>query len=346
MIKIGIIGCGKIAAMRHAPEYHENPNCALIAWYNGTRKRAEDLANLYGGTVCDSVDALLATDIDAVSVCVANVAHADITIRALRAGKHVLCEKPMATTLADCEAMNAAARNAGKFLMIAQNQRLMPAHIQARAIVTSGALGRVISFETHFGHPGPERWTGERNSWFFDKSKAAFGALADLGVHKIDLVHYLLGDTIVDVFAALGTLDKTFSDGSPITVDDNAFCICRTAGGAMGTVHVSWTCYGKENNATILYGTSGTLRCYDDPQRPLIFEKSDGSVEFYDPDCLPTNKDPDTGGYNNSGVIDAFIESIATNTPPAISGEDAIEAMRVIFASQQSAETGRRVMVQ
>ena len=162
MIKIGIIGCGKITEVRHAPEYMENPNCELAAFYDLVPGRAEEFARRFGGRAYGSVDELLASGVDAVSVCTANTSHAAMAIQALRAGKHVLCEKPMATTLADCEAMAAAARESGKYLMIGQNQRLAKAHVEAKKILDSGEVGTLVTFETHFCHPGPEGWTGTK----------------------------------------------------------------------------------------------------------------------------------------------------------------------------------------
>ena len=101
MLKIGILGCGKIAQVRHIPEYADNPNCELKGFFNPTKSRAEDMAAKYGGKAYDTAEELLADpEIDAVSVCAANNAHAELTIKALRAGKHVLCEKPMAISLA------------------------------------------------------------------------------------------------------------------------------------------------------------------------------------------------------------------------------------------------------
>ena len=346
MLKIGIIGCGKITEVRHAPEYAENPNCQLVAFFDVVPERAKALAEQYGGTAYDSIEALLASDVDAVSVCVANAYHAQASIQALKAGKHVLCEKPMATTPEDCEAMVAAAKAAGKFLMIGQNQRLAKAHVKAREIIESGEMGKVITFETHFAHPGPEGWTGVRDSWFFDKKVASFGVMADLGVHKTDLIHYLTGKKIVRTSAVLATLDKTFSDGRPITVDDNAYAIYTMEDGVVGTMHVSWTNYGNENNSTKMYMEGGVLRMYDDPKYSLIVEKRDGEVIPYELDLLTSNKEQTTGGRTSTGVIDAFVESIITNTPPAISGESAMHAMKVVFANEQSAELGKAVDVQ
>ena len=104
MLKVGIIGCGKIAEVRHAPDFAKSGSRAGCI-YNRTQERAEAMAKKYGGKVYATIDELLSSDIDAVSVCNANSDHAEVTIKALRAGKHVLCEKPMAVTLADCEAM-------------------------------------------------------------------------------------------------------------------------------------------------------------------------------------------------------------------------------------------------
>lgn len=346
MLKIGIIGCGKITEVRHAPEYAENPNCQLVAFFDVVPERAKALAEQYGGTAYDSIEALLASDVDAVSVCVANAYHAQASIQALKAGKHVLCEKPMATTPEDCEAMVAAAKAAGKFLMIGQNQRLAKAHVKAREIIASGEMGKVITFETHFAHPGPEGWTGVRDSWFFDKKVASFGVMADLGVHKTDLIHYLTGKKIVRTSAVLATLNKTFSDGRPITVDDNAYAIYTMEDGVVGTMHVSWTNYGNENNSTKMYMEGGVLRMYDDPKYSLIVEKRDGEVIPYELDLLTSNKEQTTGGRTSTGVIDAFVESIITNTPPAISGESAMHAMKVVFANEKSAQLGKAVDVQ
>lgn len=346
MLKIGIIGCGKITEVRHAPEYAENPNCQLVAFFDVVPERAKALAEQYGGTAYDSIEALLASDVDAVSVCVANAYHAQASIQALKAGKHVLCEKPMATTPEDCEAMVAAAKAAGKFLMIGQNQRLAKAHVKAREIIESGEMGKVITFETHFAHPGPEGWTGVRDSWFFDKKVASFGVMADLGVHKTDLIHYLTGKKIVRTSAVLATLNKTFSDGRPITVDDNAYAIYTMEDGVVGTMHVSWTNYGNENNSTKMYMEGGVLRMYDDPKYSLIVEKRDGEVIPYELDLLTSNKEQTSGGRTSTGVIDAFVESIVTNTPPAISGESAMHAMKVVFANEQSAQLGKAVDVQ
>ena len=135
-IKVGIIGCGKIAQVRHIPEYAANPHVEVYGFYDINQDRTAELAEKYGGKAYASYQELLADEsIEAVSVCTANHAHAEVTIAALKAGKHVLCEKPMAVTLEECEAMVAAAKESGKYLMIGQNQRLAKAHAKAKELI-------------------------------------------------------------------------------------------------------------------------------------------------------------------------------------------------------------------
>ena len=345
MLKIGVIGCGKITQVRHAPEYAEHPDCELVAWYDVLPERAQEMADTFGGTVCSSVEELLSHKPDAVSVCVANTDHAAVTVKALEAGCHVLCEKPMATTLDDCLLMISAAEKAGKRLLIGHNQRFARAHAEGRRMIQAGDIGRILAFHTTFAHPGPEGWTGQSNSWFFDKFRAAFGAMADLGIHKTDLLHFLLGEPIVGVSAVMGTLDKTTPDGEPISVDDNALCLYQAQSGALGQMHVSWTNYGEEDNSTKLFGTKGVLRFYDDPEYSLILEKRNGETVRLKLDELTSNKKQTSGQRTSTGVIDDFIESIQTGKTSIMDASEALQSMRVIFAASQSAEEKRFIAV-
>ena len=342
MLKVGIIGCGKIAQVRHLPEYAQNPGAEIVGLYDINQERAGELAAQYNAKVYASYEDMLNDPaIDAVSVCSANVSHAQITVAALEAGKHVLCEKPMATTPEDCERMVRAARKSGRLLMIDQNQRLAGAHLKARELIRAGAIGRPVTFRTAFRHGGPETWSVDpgRNTWFFDKKRAAMGAMADLGVHKTDLIQYLLDQVVVETTARLCTLDKKFADGSPITVDDNAVCIYRMSGGTVGTMTASWTNYGPEDNSTVIDGTEGVLRIYDDPAHTLVLIRRDGTVENYDVDQIQTNDN-----QTKSGIIDLFVDWVKDPAGvEGISGESVLPAMRAVFASIESSETGRAV---
>ena len=343
MLKTGIIGCGSIARQRHAAEYLRNPDTEIAAVFDLSRPRAEAMAADFGGKVYETAEQIIADpEIDLVSVCVANAYHAPITIDALNHGKHVLCEKPMAITLKDCEEMQAAAIKNGRRLFIGHNQRLTPAHKKAKEIISSGELGRVISFAATFGHKGPEMWSADKssNTWFFKKNAAAFGSMADLGIHKIDLMRYLIGADVKNVFSRMATLDKKFPDGTPIEVDDNSVEILTFENGALGTVTTSWTHYGEECNASTLYCEKGTLKLYHDPRYALQVVYANGTKAHYELDRMQTNDDRQ---QTSSGVIDQFVDSILTGQPSVLDAEDIVNSMRVVFACLESAESGRIV---
>lgn len=343
MKNIGIIGCGKIAQVRHIPEYAQNPQARLAAFYDVNQARAQELAQEYGAAAYESYEELLADEsIDAVSVCVPNELHAAISVAALKAGKDVLCEKPMAVTLADCVRMVETAEKTGRCLMIGQNQRLTRGHMTARELVQRGEIGRVLTFKTTFGHGGPETWSVDpgKNTWFFDKKKAVMGAMADLGIHKTDLIQYLLADEIAEATAVITALDKRDSQGELIQVDDNAICIYKMASGAVGTMTASWTYYGQEDNATILYGTKGILRIYEDPDYCIRLIKADGSEILYNVDRIQTNDN-----QTRSGIIDAFLEAVTEGKEPAVSGSSVLSAMRAVFAGLESARTGKTIVI-
>ena len=342
-IKVGIIGCGKIAQVRHIPEYAANPNAEVYGFYDINLARAEALAAKYGGKAFATYEELLADPaIEAVSVCAANHVHAEITIAALKAGKHVLCEKPMAVTLEECEAMVAAAKESGKYLMIGQNQRLAKAHAKAKELIEQGAIGKVLTFRTIFGHGGPETWSIDpgSNVWFFDKTKAAMGAMADLGIHKTDMIQYVLGSKIVKTQAVLTTLDKKDATGGLIGVDDNAICIYQMENGVIGTMTASWTYYAAEDNTTVIYGTKGELRLYDDPKYSVQQINADGTRIDYQIDQIQTNDN-----QTASGVIDLFVDCLVEKKEPEISGENVLHAMKAVFASIESSAKGCAIEV-
>ena len=277
------------------------------------------------------------------SVCTANTSHAAMAIQALRAGKHVLCEKPMATTLEDCEAMVAAAQ--GKWQI--PDDRTEPAPCQStcggqRKFWTAAKWAQLVTFETHFCHPGPEGWTGKKNSWFFDKRLASFGAMADLGVHKTDLHHLAhRPEGGAHLCQCWPHWIKSTRTAAPITVDDNAFCTYTLEGGSRrARMAVGWTNYGTgEQFHQAFIAPSGVIRMYDDPEYSLIVEKRDGTVVPYALDKLTSNKDQ-TGAdaRTSTGVIDAFIESMPHRHPARPSAARAcMPAMKAVFANQLSA---------
>jgi predicted dehydrogenase len=334
-IKVAVLGCGSIAKHRHIPEFAGNPNVELVAFCDIVIERAKAYAEKYGGRAyADYRELLAAEKPDAVSVCLPNHLHAPATIAAAEAGAHVLVEKPMAGNREEAEAMIEAARKNGVWLMVAHNQRLMPPHVKAKEILDSGILGRVLSFRTSFGHPGPEGWSVDgRNSWFFDKPRAIMGAMGDLGVHKSDLIRWLLGDEVAEVSAFISTLHKESTE-----VDDNAICILRMRSGAIGTLVASWTYYRGEDNSTVLWCENGVMKIGTDPKDQVIVELKNGETQRYSVGEIATNEKQTV-----SGIIDEFVNCIVTNTPPRISGEEGLKSLNVILAAFESQATGRTV---
>lgn len=335
-LNVGIIGVGSIATHRHIPEYQLLEDVNIVAYCDIVQERASEYAEQFGGKSYDNYKALLQDDsIDAVSICTPNYLHAEIAIEALTAGKHVLCEKPMATTIEDAERMIEAATNSGKQLMIAQNQRFTEAHELAREKLSQGKLGKIYSFKTTFGHAGPESWSVDgANSWFFDKRRAFIGAMGDLGVHKIDLMHYLLNETFTEVGAMIETSEK---EG---TVDDNAVFLLKTKSGAIGTMSAAWVYKGEEDNSTIIYGEKGILKLNTDSEFNYIFIDEEGNKEAYKLGKIQTND-----AQTSTGTIERFIEAIQGGQPVPVNGQDGLASLNVIVKALQSAQEKKVVKI-
>ncbi|MEC0125812.1 Gfo/Idh/MocA family protein [Paenibacillus pabuli] len=334
-IKVAVFGCGAIAERRHIPEYAANENVELVAFADPIVERAEKMAETYGGKAYSSYEELLASEeVDAVSVCTPNYLHASMSIAAANAGKHVLVEKPMAVSTEEGEQMIEAAKKNGVYLMVGHNQRLMPPHVKAKEILDSGKLGKVLNFRTSFGHPGPEGWSVDgAESWFFRKEEAIMGAMGDLGVHKSDFIRYLLDDEVSEVAGFISTLHKENTK-----VDDNATCLLRMKSGAIGTLVASWTQYRAGDNSTVLWCENGVMKIGTVEGDEVIVELTNGTVETYKVGAMATNEK-----QVPSGVIDAFVESIMTQTPPSISGEEGLRSLQVILAAFESEKTGQIV---
>jgi UDP-N-acetylglucosamine 3-dehydrogenase len=334
-LKIGVIGAGSIAQHRHLPEYAANQQVEIVAVCDINFERAAEVGEKYGAKAyTDYKELLKSGEVDAVSVCTPNYLHAPISIAALEAGLHVLCEKPMATSKEEAKNMIAAAEKSGKKLMIAHNQRFVPSHQKARQLIASGEIGKIYSFRTAFGHGGPEGWSVEgKEGWFFQKEKAFVGAMGDLGVHKTDLIRYILGEEITEVGAFVETSAKDFA-----SVDDNAVCVLKTESGIIGTLAASWAYNSKEDNSTIIYGEKATLRLEDDPNYSLIALYSTGEVVQYQLGKIQSN---DEGGQQNSHVVEKFVDCVINDEEPPVSGEEGMKSLSVILAALESHDSKR-----
>jgi predicted dehydrogenase len=250
----------------------------------------------------------------------------------------VLCEKPMATSKEEAEKMIQEAEATGKKLMIAHNQRFVPAHQKARELIEQGELGKIYSFRSAFGHGGPERWSVDgEDSWFFRKEEAFIGAMGDLGVHKTDLLRYILGEEFVEVGAFVETSSKKNAD-----VDDSAVCVLKTESGIIGTLAASWSYVAKEDNSTIIYGENATVRLLDDPVNSLVIQYVNGAVVKYELGGIQTN---DSGGQTSSQVIDKFVNAIIQDEEPPVSGAEGLKSLQVVLSALESNETKRIVTI-
>ncbi|MCZ0703879.1 putative dehydrogenase [Natronobacillus azotifigens] len=338
-LRVAVIGCGSIAKYRHFIEYEQNPIVDIVAVCDIAEARAKESGEKYHALPYTDYKLLLKEqDIDAVSVCLPNYLHAPVSIAALEAGCHVLCEKPMATSMKEAEDMISAAQKSGKKLMIAHNQRFVASHAKARSLIEAGELGKIYSFRTTFGHGGPERWSVDgTNSWFFKKDQAVIGAMGDLGVHKADLMRYLLGEEFTDVSAIVETNAKENA-----TVDDNAVCLLKSENGVIGTLTASWSYKRNEDNSTVIYGEKAVLRLEDDPNYGLIVQYTNGETVHYQLGKIQSN---DEAGQTNTQVIDHFVSSIIHNTEPLIDGEEGMKSLNIILAAMESSETSKLVKV-
>ena len=344
-VRYGVIGCGAIGQRRHIPEIFNNKESQLVAICDINAKRVAEVAGRFGNpqTFTDYKKMIKLADIDAVAIGTPNYLHAPMTLAALKAGKHVLVEKPMATTRADGKKMIAAAKAAKRFLMVGHNQRLVPGHIKARELIEAGVLGKVLAFRTAFKHGGPEGWCIEnsRDTWFFRKEEAVLGVTGDLGIHKADLMRYLLGEEFAEVTGFLGTLHKTNHKNQLIATDDNAFLTLKTKSGAIGSIIVTWTNYGEpEANYTYIYGTKGVMMISADPVWSVMVRYRNGEEERYKIGEMSTNT-----RQVSSGVSAAFTSCILKNKKPEIDGMEGYKSLDVILTAMDAAKQKRTLKI-
>ncbi len=336
-IRIGVIGCGAIAQRLHIPDFAHCPEAELSAFCDLKHDRADVMAAAFapGAAVYTDWKKLVKdAQVDAVSVCLPNALHGPVSIGAAQAGKHVLVEKPMATSAAEAQKMIDAAKKAKVVLMVNQCQRLFPAHRKAKEVLDSGILGKVLHVSAMFGHSGPEAWS-PTGKWFFKKKDARFGAMADLGVHKADLIRFLTGKEIVEVSAFVERLEKKNSD-----VDDNLASCIKFADGTIGMLGASWTAKGGGADYTYLHCANGTLRVKVESDRPLVAElvNPESTIVF----DMPAARND----YAGSWGLDAgggFVRAILGKEAPFCTGEEGKKSLEVILAAEKAAQTGRSV---
>lgn len=335
MVGIVIIGCGDVSKQRHAPLSHKNEKVELIGFHNRTPAKAEAFQKKYGGKVYRTLDEIWEDgSVDAVIVATNEQSHSPITIAALEAGKHVLCEKPMADSVEEAERMRQAAERTGKKLMVIHNQRLYPAHQLLKELLTEGALGKVHAYRTTLANPGQENdgW-GTAFPDFYDRIGHTNGALAQVGVHRIDLLNYLFSeDPVVSVLAQTATQGKRLADGSPVPYEDYAVLQLQHRSGMQGTLLTHWFDYSNEKQ-TVIYGESATAVTYADGHPVALYRKNGEKAYLEDPEQENHYAEPLTP------IVDKFVESIEQDTVPFVTAEEGVTALRILAAAYRSQAT-------
>ena len=221
--------------------------------------------------------------------------------------------------------MIAAAKSARRQLMVGHNQRLHVSHVRAKEFYKSGVLGKCLAFSTTFAHGGPEKWSVDGlDNHFFRRRETVWGALADLGVHKLDLMRWFLDDDFVQAAALSGTLQKKKCD-----VDDTAFAVLRTRRGILGQMFAGWIHTTACDNSTVLYCQKGVLRLEADPEFTVIAELANGERRMFQTQGIQTNE---AGGQHASGVIDAFVDAVRAGKDVPIPAADVINSIAAVVA--------------
>lgn len=304
-----IVGLGRISMGQFMPGLPLSKTGKVTALVSGHRAKAEQQASLYNVLPSaiysyENFDQIRHNDdIDAVYIALPNSMHAEYTIRAAKAGKHVLCEKPMATSLADCHAMIEACRHANVKLMIAYRCQYHPSHLKAIELIRTGAVGRVQAIDSAFGfniRPG---------EWRLNRKMAGGGPLVDVGIYCLNASRYLTGEDPRDIKAYASVIDHDGrfteveeSDGWTMKFPSGIVASCSTSYGAMmngyfrvhaskGWIYMDGFNYSGMHLAAVL--ASGQTVDLPDP---IAAPRQFTAEADYFADCVWNDREPKTGG--------------------------------------------------
>jgi len=333
-VKVGVIGTG--IGSFHIRAYQKLPDVEVVAVVDLDPKRAKQIAQQYNiPRYFIDYSRLLKLDIDAVSVCTPNFLHSEMTLAALKAGKHVLCEKPMAINAQDAEEMVKVARETGKKLMIAFCNRFRNHPQLLKRYIEDGELGEIYYAKTRWlrrkGIPG-------MGGWFTTKAMSGGGPLIDLGVHVLDLMLWLMGNP--RAVSVTGATYNKFGSRIPLKegtfdVEDLACAFIRLEMGTSLFLEVSWASHIKEDAGInlSLFGTKGGAELW--PLR--IYTEKHGCFVDVEPRL------EEVSGYE--AEIAHFVDCIVEDKEPMATPEQGLEVTRILDAIYSSAETGREVVL-
>jgi predicted dehydrogenase len=336
MTGFGIVGTGVIAAL-HAAAIKTLPGARLAAVTDVVPGAAGTFAAARGCAAEPDLDALLARpDVDVVCVCVPSGLHAEIGVRAARAGKHLAVEKPVDVTLAAADRLIKAARDAGVALTVISQHRFDPGLIELRRLIGEGALGRLVLGEASTKWYRTQAYydsAGWRGTWAMDG-----GSLMNQGVHYVDLLRWCMGP-VTEVTAVCAT------QAHQVEVEDTALALVRFASGAVGTIMSTTAAYPGFPQRLEITGTGGTVIVEDGriTRRALTGQDDHGPGGTGEASAGAAADPAAIEVASHAAQLADLLAAVAGGREPAVGGQDGRDALEIICAVYESARTGRSV---
>lgn len=348
-LRVGIIGVGGIANGKHMPEYSKMDNVEMVAFCDLIEERARKGAAQYGvpgaKVFTDYRDLLDLKDVDAVSVCTPNDAHSFITIDALKAGKHVLCEKPMAKTSKEAAEMLKTAKETGKKLSIGYQNRFRPETMYLKKLIEEGELGdiyyaRAIALRRR----GVPTWGS-----FLSMEKQGGGPLIDIATHALDMTLWLMDNykpvsVTGKAFYKLGKIKEQQAnswgtwDPETFEVEDSAFGFVKFDNGAVVSVESSWAINmvtkGESDNSCILCGTKAGAQVLDGLSLNGVRNQR---LYEWKPELRPNDRSYDE--------IKEWVDHVMYDGPLTVLPEQALVVSQVLEAIYESSKTGKEILL-
>jgi predicted dehydrogenase len=337
--RIGIVGAGFVANL-HAEAFGDVPDADVVAVASSRLDRAEAFAREHGiaQTLGDYRELLRLPEVDAITIACPNDLHARVCIDAAAAGKHVICEKPLALNLDECDAMIEACRKAGVLLLYAEELLFAPKYVRAKTLVDEGALGRVYYVRQLECHYGPH------SDWFWDVRRSGGGVLMDMGCHSIAFARWVYDNASIEsVTAELGTLVH----GDRTRGEDHAIVTLRFAGDRLAVAENSWARAGGVDDRAEIYGSAGltvadllrgsSLRTYSSTGYGYAVEKAERTQGW------TFTMFEETWNYGFPQEMAHFLACMEGREQPRSTGEDGRAVLEAIIAAYASAGRGQRI---
>jgi predicted dehydrogenase len=325
-MKVGIMSFAHMHAYSYADSLKHLPDVELTAVYDPMEERGRKVSDQYNCHYFKDMEQFLAKDMDAVIICSENAKHYEMVCAAAKAGKHILCEKPIAVSIEQAEEMIAVCNQYDVILQTAFPVRFSEPIQQLKRFVDSGGIGEILSFRTTNRGQNP-------GGWFIDPALSGGGAVFDHTVHMVDIMRWLSGQEVKEVVAEVDTF---FHDGE---IDDAGLLTLTFDGGIIASHDASWSrtpTYPIWGDVTIeVIGTKGTVAVDAFKEYVRVYNK-DGERQV---------ENAFFGNDMDFGLVEDFIKSIREKRPPSITGYDGLKAMEVGIAAYKSSKLGRIVKI-